>query len=85
MKCMVDHSDGAYAIQVACSKCKMTLRLADAVMDLRGKPFEAYYHKLCAEDLLDHRETLRCYRNGCTRCPVELYPKGEKDNAIQPQ
>lgn len=39
-----DTNPGAYAVRVPCLTCGRMLLLADAVIDLDGPAFQAYYH-----------------------------------------
>jgi hypothetical protein len=47
MRLTVDHSAGAHNVQIQCYVCKAMLGLCDALIDLDGPAFEAYYHKAC--------------------------------------
>lgn len=63
---VVDHSAGARAVSVSCLKGDGMVKLADAVVDLDGPAFQAYYHAACAPagDITPNRE---CELAGCTR------------------
>lgn len=65
MKLAKDHSIGAHAVSVPCYKCGSMLRLSDAVMDLDGPAFEAYYHATCLDvDTTD----VQCPARDCRIC-----------------
>lgn len=68
MRLVKDHSAGAYVVSVPCFKCAKMLSLSDAVMDLDGPAFQAYYHANCLI------ETVHCGGRDCGRCgPVDRY------------
>lgn len=65
MNLTTDHSDGAYAVRVQCFACKAMLLLADAIIDLDGPAFEAYYHRGCIPFGAEFPNS--CKRPGCAR------------------
>ncbi len=38
---------GTWNFRIACLKCGKEVASSDAVADLEGTPFQAYYHKTC--------------------------------------
>lgn len=48
MKYVQDHSLAAGNISVPCLACGKMVRLCDAIIDLDGPAFKAYYHEKCA-------------------------------------
>jgi hypothetical protein len=47
MRLVYDHSPGARAVSVPCLACGVMVRLSDAIIDLEGPPYRAYYHVQC--------------------------------------
>jgi hypothetical protein len=43
-----DTSRHARAVTVACRACGLTLWLSEALIDLAGPAYQAYYHEQCA-------------------------------------
>ena len=41
-------SESAKTVSVQCCACLKMVRLSDALFDLNGTPFHAYYHEACA-------------------------------------
>lgn len=42
------HGHANDTTSVPCLRCRQLVRLSEAVIDLDGPPFEAYYHTPCA-------------------------------------
>ena len=61
MRLVRDHSDGAYAVSVPCLAGDGMVRLCEAVIDIHGPAFQAYYHQKCAPD----GDVPPCNRDGC--------------------
>jgi hypothetical protein len=59
-----DHSDGAYAVSVACLACGDMVRLCDALINPQGPSFRAYYHPRCVPGVA---VSSSCNRLGCAR------------------
>ncbi len=47
MNLIVDHSIAAGNVRVPCYQCSKMLPLSEALIDLAGPPFQAYYHLTC--------------------------------------
>jgi len=45
----------SHGLTVVCDSCKKRLPLSRATADLDGRPFEAYYCGVCANDLRIHQ------------------------------
>jgi hypothetical protein len=76
MKLTRDHSDGALAVSVSCLTCGRMVRLADALVDLDGPAFEAYYHDN-GRCLTGAPAVVTCNRKDCRLNDVVHSPEDE--------
>ena len=68
MNLCYDHSHGAANVRVHCLNCDRGVWMADAIIDLDGPQFQAYYCRPClATKLLQDALPETCAHEGCLR------------------
>jgi len=73
IRLVVDHSPGAFAVNVQCYVCGKMEKLADCVIDANGPSFKAYY---CPRHVPE-ATVEPCTRNGC------VWPIGKRKRDLE--